>query len=357
MGKSNQYYLVARDRISNEFDIISFLGKRGCSLEEIDLYTTGFKDEEDLAKFLREQGLISNNSTDFFIVNRNKNKSVFKQEVIYSKCSTVRDIAEASLNRNIEKCTTRIDSILDSFADKMRRSPNLYEQVLSGCTNIYEKYAQYFIFTRTNLASIKYRDGGWARTSYPLIRNVVEATSRGNMRYDYMSDKMYRDLLDEKLVEVTDPEYNPDQLSLFDSLMDEIVPVDEDKLFTVLGTFEKLPATTILMDDKGAYFNKSLFFDCKREDLDKLSTLLSSDLRLMLRLFLVQRDMYNITSDKTGSANDIRIKRRQKALVDLFKNHPEQLNKAYDWCMLYNTYLEKTLGDVDGKEYGKRRED
>ena len=58
MGKPNLYYLVARDRLSDQFKIVPIHSKRGLSLEEIDLYTTSFQDEEDLAMTLREEGII-----------------------------------------------------------------------------------------------------------------------------------------------------------------------------------------------------------------------------------------------------------------------------------------------------------
>ena len=353
MSRANQYYLIARERLTNEFSVIPVNGKRGLSLEEIDLYTTKFDGEEDLASKLRKTGIISYEMPDFYIASQGKKgKSLNTQEILYKKQSVVREIADNSRNHEIQKSEALIDSILDSFGDKMRRSPLLYEQVVEGRTNVYEKYAHYFLFTYQKPSTIKYRDGGWARTSYPLVRNVVEAVSRSNMKYSRLSDQMYRGLLNDKVLEVTDPDYDPNQLSFFHELLQDIDVVDEDKLLNVMGTFEKLPASTVLMSDHDVFFNPSTFEGYSEGDLEKLETYLPKEIRLYLRLFLIQRDMLGVSPITNGSS-ERKIVKAQKDMIEIFRSHPDILDRANEWCQLYDSYKEKTLGD--SLEYQKKK--
>ena len=358
MGKANEYFLVARNRLSNQFQILKVDGKRSNSLEELDLYTTSFKDEYDLEDVLQEEGILSDDDTDFFIVHQtrvNGQPKLVKQEVLFSIHSVVRDIAKNSKRGEIAKSEYLIDHILDSFADKMRRTPTLYEDVTTGKTAVFEKYAKYFIMTRQNLASIKYRDGGWARTSYPLIRNIVEASSRRNAKYARMSDQMYRSLLDQKLLDATTPGYNPDQLSFFDMGVETMVPVDEDKLLEVMSSFEHLPASTVLIENEKAIFNRNTFPSYEGNDLEVLQTKLTSELLLRLRLFLVQRDCLDTSPASMGGVYQNPIRQGQQDMIQLLKNHPDVLDNAYDWCQVYHKYAGKVSGDVHGREYQKNR--
>ena len=86
MSRANQYYLIARERLTNEFSVVPLNGKRGLSLEEIDLYTTKFEGEVDLASKLREEGIISYEMPDFYIASQGKKgKYLNTQEVLYKK--------------------------------------------------------------------------------------------------------------------------------------------------------------------------------------------------------------------------------------------------------------------------------
>ena len=350
MRKGNAYFLVARDRLTNDYEFVSINGKRELSLEEIDSYTTHFKNEVVLEKGLNKIHTISLHGVDFFIVHQN-NKKLQKYEVLYEDNDRIRKIAD-----DFDNNSEMIDAILDSFAWDMTKKPLLYEQVVTGRTGIYSKYVKYFISNRSKPSTIKYRDGGWARESYPLIRNIVEATSRKTYNYSLICDKMYRDLLDEDLKIKTDSKYNPDQLSLFDNYLFDPNKLDDTKLLNVLGTFIKLPAATILIDDTHAYFNKSTFSNYADGDLDKLENLLPNDLLLRIRLLLIQRDCMENAFLPYSDKYYRPIEKGQKDLTKLFINHPEMLDKASLWCDLYHSYEEKVLGDVYGREYKKRRE-
>ena len=354
MSKENVYYLVARNRLTNDLEMIPVQGKRGCSLEEIDLYTTAFEDSFHLERDLNEKGFPISFS-DFFIVNQGclyGEKYLQKQEVLYSYHNVVREIAKDSLHHDIEHSSECIDRILDSFAYKMFMNSSLHEQVISGETNIYPKYVKYFYIRPRFHSSIKYRDGGWARTSYPLIRNIVEAASRKTNRYDWYSNFMYRDLLDSSLFEMTDSSYDPDQLLFFTS--DE-AQEKQRKIISVMQTFEKLSIDTFIVEEERCVYNPLTFSEYEEGDLEKFQTYLPEELFSLLRILFVQRYFLEISSEKMIGRYQRSVKNRLNQIVSYLQNNPEMLEKVSAWCQLYETYNEKAMGK-DGREYQKRRE-
>ena len=357
MSRTNLYYLVARNRANNDFQVIPVFGNRGCSLEEIDLYTTEFSSEEELAKALREASVVSYSDIDFFIANQKRVKGetyLKKQELLFSKSKKVQEIAQNSMNGKIEKSSNQIDRILDYFGEKMTTNSGFYSDVIAGRTNVYEKYARYFPFNRSrSLASMKYRDGGWARTSYPLVRNIVEATSREKRRYSRMSDQLHRDLLDTRLIRVTDPEYDENQLSMFDQIDEDMV---DDSVLEVMSQFEKLPKDTFVLQDEETHFNPSTFSSYEEGDLEKFDTYLSPELKLCVRLFAAHRDYLEEFPINLAEPHQVPIQQGLKTMVKLLREDPEVLSRACLWCRLYEKYGEKTLGDRDERGFQKRKD-
>lgn len=349
MGKINEYFLIARNRLTNQFQVIPVNGKRGCSLEEIDLYTMNYKDAFDLEDSLQEQGIVTGDDTDFFIANQTRvegKKKVFKQEALFSSHRILQDVAKNSLAKELSKSETLIDHILDSFAEKMRRDPVLFEQVVSGKTSVYEKYARYFFFTRQDLLGLKYRDGGWARTSYPLVRNVSEASSRGHDTLSRIGDRMYRDLLEPKLLEVTDANYDPNQMNFFD-FMEIPKKINEDQLLEVMNTFENLPSYTITIHHSRASFHPETFSSYDGDDLDTLMTYLPHSLCLLIHLYLVQRDSVDSPEREKLLHNS------EAEILRFIRNNPGVLEDAHEWCGVYHKYERKSFGDDHGREYQK----
>jgi hypothetical protein len=218
MGKKNVYYLVGRDPKSNQFEIINISDKRGNSLEEIDLYTTSFGDCRTMSNFLLDQGLICDGYMDYFIVHQSKyhGKSyLHTDEVLYASTYEIRDIARSSMKGNIKEEERKINSILNSFCFQMKSFPKFYDMVVYEKTNLYSKFVRYFVDKRfIDAKRILYQDGGWVRESYPLIRNIVETLGRS---YSIKSvDVSSRDAIKNQLLEITDKDYDPFQISLFE---------------------------------------------------------------------------------------------------------------------------------------------
>ncbi|MBR2588474.1 MAG: hypothetical protein IKF71_04890 [Bacilli bacterium] len=358
MKKRIDYFLIARCRETNKFQIIPINGKRENSLEEIDIYTIGFKNEGALEKSLQEEGLLKDSNIDFFIACQGKvnEETVLKiQEVLYAKVDAIKDITENSLRGEMDKSQFQIDYILDNFASRMAYNPVLREQVISGKTNIYKKFIKYFISSDQTREGIKFNDGGWARKSYSLIRNVIDAMSRTATKYFMLSDQMYRGLLGEELIRRTSPDYNPQQL-VFSEYYDNQEEKDEEKLLEVLTTFETLPLDIFLPNSEMVEFNLEMFKRLSGEAQTIIKSNLTPDLRLRLKSLLSQRDNLKSAVGKSFVRTETSIIANQKDLIKRLKNNPNLLNRAYEWCELYNRYQDKMIGDDHGKEYGKRKQ-
>ena len=56
MSVIKNYFLIVRDRETNRFKIIDFNNSKGNLLEEIDNYTSDFRDAQSLIKNIRQKG-------------------------------------------------------------------------------------------------------------------------------------------------------------------------------------------------------------------------------------------------------------------------------------------------------------
>lgn len=358
MGKVSLYYLIARDRKTDDFSVIPVQGKRGTALEEIDLFTTQYSSSEEFQKALQENGILSYEDMDFFIVTQSKvqGKTVLRNYgVLYSEDEAIRDIAKNSLQKNMEASSAKIDHILDYFAGQIARKPALYDLVITGQTNVYEKYAKYFAYSRAaNSGSIKFRDGGWARTSYPLIHNVLDAMNHVSRSYSLVSDQMHRSLLEKDLLRVTDPSYDENQLSFFESL--ELDRTDH-QISSIMRKIEALPRDVFITRGATMVFNEQLFSEYQSQDLEKFQTFLSEDLRLKVEMLLIHRDYLDHSAYPFGNDYLPAVQKDQQEIIQYLRKHSAILDSVSEWCLLYQTYRNKELGDVDGREYQKRKED
>ena len=358
MGKASLYYFIARDRKTDDFSVIPVQGKRGVALEEIDLFTTQYSSSEDLQKALQENGILSYEDMDFFIATQSKvqgNVVLKNYEILYSDAEVVRDIAKNSLQKNMEASSAKIDHILDYFAGQIARKPTLYDLVITGQTNVYEKYAKYFAYNRAaNSGSIKFRDGGWARTSYPLIHNVLDALNHVSRSYSFVSDQMHRSLLENDLIRVTDPSYDENQLSFFESL--ELDKTDH-QISSIMRKIETLPRDVFITREDTMVFNEQSFSEYQSQDLEKFQSLIPEDLRLKVEMLFIHRDYLDHSAYPFGNDYLPAVQKDQKEIVQYLRKHSDILDSVSEWCLLYQTYRNKELGDVHGREYQKRRED
>ena len=173
MGFRNQYYLIGRNNKNNDIVNISFIKGIKTRLENIDLYTTNFESKDELLKKLYLDNYIDDIDYDVFICNESK-KGLYFQEPLYKNREKIRDVAELSLDKKADYAIN--DSIIDNFCARMKNDSAFYSLVMYKKTNLYDKFVNYFIEGRYKyINNIKYADGGWARDSYHVLRNILSS--------------------------------------------------------------------------------------------------------------------------------------------------------------------------------------
>lgn len=348
MGKANLYYLVGRDKVTNKYDVVYFDGK----LESIDLYTTDYKNESELAEKLYADGKIKSKDVDLYIVSP-KNDSIATNEVLYSRNRYVKNIARDSINKNLGFDNNYVNSVIYEFCTKMENNSKYYNMVVYGNTDIYPKFTEYFIGRRyQSTYDVKYRDGGWATKSYLLLRNILESYDRfDNPREDYLEQ---RTLLEKSLLQRLDKNSSADQLFLFDipKFREQNIS-DEDKLIEIMDVFDR-----VLVEDFVLQNNRIFFDGDKRygEDLDKLRNMLGDDLNTQLGLYVYHK--YNsrnidVDDDKYFYYKSL-IRNDKFNIVGALSSDSTLLSNAYEWIKLYTKHNSNLLGDENGYQRTKK---
>lgn len=361
MSKRNLYYLVARNRKMNDFQIIPVNGKVGNSLEEIDLYTTSYGSALELIHSLQEQGILQGKDIDFFIVSQ-KHKKGEKQllflDLLYKDSAKIREVAEASSQGKLDGSLKCVNDILNHFCWKMKYQPVFYNMVTYGDTQLYPKFVRYFVNQRYgDFYGVKYRDGAWVTKSYPLLRNIMDSFHQ----YDYAFgrsnhfslDYVYRDLLEESLLEATTDGYNQKQGNIFE--IEEASLTNEEKMNQTIEIFKELPTGVFCQEEDHVVFNQELFGNYDEGDLELLSSLLGSRLSFYVQLLTFHNYYYQkgLTEVRDVSEQEQAIEEDLNHISSLLES-PDVLEKAFRWSLLYQKYKSRIVGDYSGYQYRKK---
>lgn len=364
----NRYYLFARDKDTNkvkpisisDYDIYGFgtdIRKVNNSLEAIDSMTINFDNQEELVYYLVSTGRLDNYNTDLFIVSRNQDNIVFLEN-IYSKYKFSNDLKRVSEDKLKGLCSFSGDNILDRFAFMMINDQRFRRFIESKFHRVYSKYIEYLngCYDISSANKIKYNDLSWARKSYPLLRNIVEAISR----YDKLKEKSgsisnlalnhevelnsLRNISKDEISIYTDKGYEEGQLNLFINDKEE-----NDRVNVVTDFLCQLDSDSFYLDERQVHFNKDKF-DCSRMEYKQLDNL---DKRLMrlLYLFTVTKRFNEFDGYTELSNNNVTLE-TLKNINKLLLEDENMLNMAYAFCLLYSRLSDKK---IDSKIYKKVR--
>ena len=359
MGRRKEYFLIARNKQNNDYQIIKINGKRSNRLEEIDEFTLRFGNSSNMVDYLTKANVINFSDCDFYIANQTKQEMNYL-EVVYDsredRTGLLRSVISASKAGKLDTNNEQAKRILDNFADKVSANPVFNEYIINGKSSIPKIYVDNFVGKNKANYSAKYKRGSWAIRTYSILRNVTvemnrfDATNRGF----YYSDSRSRDnetarrKLDDKLLVLTDKNYVEGQLTLFD-LEESCI---EDKLIEILDTLTSLPADVIVKNKKGELcYRRRKFTSYEDGDLNKLSTLLTKELAEIIFDLVSTRQTASIFDDGTYEED---MKYEKLRLVDKLKEDKDVLNNAYRWCLVYNKYSDRFKGDNYGRQYAKQ---
>lgn len=331
MGKALQFGLVARNRKTNEFEIVKINGKRLLPQEDIDLFTIQFDNPEELSKAINKDGDI-----DYYLAavqKRNQKTTIKTNEVVYSNCSNLLKIANDSKEKRIQNSEDDIMALLNLFCRQMSYNYNYYKLVMDGRTDIYDKLARLFYFSRYHTSQeLKRQEGSWLIRSYNLARNILESITNEHAKNIELSDQAYRRINEDRVLEQVDPSYNEDQLTVFDIFPDERDDKSKD-IFDIINTFSNLSIELI---------KDQTFIDTLPEEFRE--TIVT----------LVKNRTYNEEqSYKYSPMYSKNIELSYKYLNELLKQK-EMFTKALNWCKVYNDSRDKDSGDVNGYSYTKK---
>ena len=343
----NRYYLFGRDRDNNKVKAISLseydiygsgndIKVLDNSLEAIDYMTLRYRNQDELIDYLVSTGGIDNYNTEFFIVSRNS-KGINYLENIYSNSVLFRELKKVALwkLKNFPVGFAN-DEILDRFASMMINDEEFRKFIFSRYHKVYSKYIEQFIYCDKldTAKNIKYRNTGWARESYPLLRNIVEAINRYNYlknNGNFITSALYyevdsnsvRDMSIGDISIYTDKGYSEGQLNLF---LEDNKP---DKVMTVSDSISKFDFDSfILNDDKIIVFNRDKF-KCSDVDYRRLNNLDQSLLRLIY-MYLTTKNFCEEDGCKELTSNIL------CNINKLLSEDENVLNRAYAFCLLYS---------------------
>ncbi len=358
MRKKN-YYLVARNRDTNDFKILKVYGERGNSLERIDYATSKYTSYEELIDLLYSRERIDSKNYDLFIAYKGNNKEMKYLELIYnSKNDRVADLKSALINSSNGDMKKSPDAkrIVDKFCQKMEYNDLFYHFIMNGNTNLYKKFIKYFEKTPTfgldedstihskPMYSVKYADGAWVMDSYLLIRNIVEAFNRFDQftekeNRDYLNENVpYRKMINNRLMRETSKDFVEGQMNIFDYIEQEQMISEEDRLIEVMSTIDSIDIDTFIKEKNKIVLNEEKFASLDEIDLLKLKTLIRG--KLLEYIYEYCSNKYDIElGQRAGLSKD--------KIIDYLRRS-KNLDNAYNWCLIYNKYLDK-----DPKVYKK----
>lgn len=357
MGRRKEYFLIARNKQNNDYQIIKINGKRSHRLEEIDEFTLRFGNSSNMIDYLTKAKVLEFSDYDFYIANQTKQEMNYL-EVVYdsreSRTELLREVIDASKQGTLDTNNDPAKRILDNFANKVSGDPVFSDYIINGKSKLPKTFVDNFVgYNKANYSS-KYKRSPWAIRTYSILRNVIvemnryDATNRGS----YYSDSRSRDnetarrRLDDKLLVVTDRNYVDGQLTSFDLEDKQSL---EDRLIEILDTFLGIPADVIVKNKKGELCYRRRKFPAYEDgDLNKLSTLLTKELAEIIFDLVRIRQTASIFDDGTYEEY---MKSAKLRLVNKLKEDKDALNNAYRWCLVYNRYSDRFKGD----NYGRRQ--
>lgn len=426
------YYLIARNRRDNSFTVLKlretwYLGQergredaviRGGDLEAIDLVTTRFGSEGEMAERMAMNGYIPDSNVDIFIASKRKKdgKTFIKfDEVIYNRnnakrAEALRRIARTSLVTNFKDDSYDLNVIYDEIIAAVYTIDDYLAILESGDTNVPSSFVGQLsgICQYSEVPYELKQQAHFGVGSYAGVRSIVESLNRleslsNSSREDRFASNVEfvernlsgRLTIASELATQLDENYVEGQMSLFatvdedcqtkrqemvslDSPMSEPsekkVPEeivisrsgvsDNAKRIEVFRVLRSIPANAFVKDDASGRLkvNYDLFTHCMPTETEskKLNTYLTGKMPNYFYDYMVDyRRLCNAREDGFTSQSEISelqkdIEHDVKKIENRFKS-AKCLNMTYEWCLLYEGALKREAGTQVDPTIGKAK--
>ena len=402
------FFLIARSRKDNSFTVLKldetwYLGKdngnagvftRENDLEAIDLVTTRFGSEKEMARRMAMNGYIPDSDVDIFVASKREKdgKSYIRfDEVVYGYSAdrvteALRKVALTSLLTGFNSNSQDADVIYDEVIALSYLTDDYLELLLDGDTCVPLCFAEQLVGVK-EYPEVPYfiRDKeGFGADSYLTFRNIVESINRlekisTNSRADrFVQNAEFIDrnlsgriaLVPDLLLQF-DESYVEGQLSLFSLLGEErkekmleavTAVVEEEKLIPakifiprsgVSNYNKRKEIFRVLRSATGRVFfkdqesgkykvNYDVFtsYPPSEDEARKLNTYLTGNLAKYFANYMYdycvlcrcQKDEFTPQSEIAELQIDVENDIQK---IDTRFKSAKTLNMAYEWCMLY----------------------
>ena len=415
----DSYYLIARNRRDNTFTVLKlqeawYLGRekgrpgvmtRSNDLEAIDLVTTRFGSEKEMAERMAMNGYIPDSNVDIFVASKRvkDGKSYIKfDEVLYNqmlgRTEAIRRVAQTSLASDFRDDSYDVDAIYNEVLSRAYMADDYLEMLLDGDMNVSRSFAEQLrgIASYPEVPYCLKEKAGFGAKDYRTLRNIVESLNRLERiscssredRFD-KNREFVEENLSERMMIVPDlsiqldKDYVEGQLSLF-SLLDEEGKKKVQEATQAIAEEEKLIPAQIKIDrslekdakrkeiyrvlrslPRGAIYRKSgsneykvnldLFphYPLDESETKKLTTYLTGNLPKYFAQYMrdygmlrdANNDGFTPWSEIAEMQTDVEydIKR-----IDYRFQKSKCLNMAYEWCMVFEGALARDKAVSEG---------
>ncbi len=231
----NKYYLIARNKDTNDFKIIKLKKSwysddsnndevlKANPLEAIDLVTTKFSSVEEMAGRMKNNGYIKTSNVDIFIVNKNKYNQLIINDIIYNHNNSLlikylQSIAKALLKKDIKSEQDKIKYIYKELAEILFNDTNgsFSSFFYSKYCNISETIKDFYedCETSKDFKNVPYKNS-WMLVSYLNIRNIVKLLNNFSKKSENCTSYSRKLIINEILKRI-DENYIDGQFNLFD---------------------------------------------------------------------------------------------------------------------------------------------
>ena len=423
------YFLIARNRKDNSFTVLKlredwYLGKekgrqdvftRSNDLEAIDLVTTRFGSESEMAERMAANGYIPDSDVDIFIASTNEKdgKNYIKfDEVIYNAGKTarvgaLRRVAQTSLAGDFRNDPYDLDLIYDDVISLAYMSDDYLDLLLEGDTNVPRKFAEQLrgIHSYSEVPLDLKGQDDFGATDYFTVRSIVESINRlGSLSFSSREDRFVAndDFIGRNLIKrlaITpelalqlDKNYIEGQLSLF-SLLDDVskkkveeataaiveeervipakIKVDrglskEDKRKEIYRVLRSIPRNAVYRE-KGTNdykVNYDLFshYPPSEDEAKKLNTYLTGNLFRYVSEYvrdyrlLCDANNYGFTPPSEMAELQMDVEYDVRRIDNRFKSS-KCLNMAYEWCMVLEGAIKRDKAVSEGAKVSTDTDD
>ena len=346
-----KFYIVAKE--NDNFNLIKI--NTGNYLEEIDIFTSHFKDKEDFVNYLREEGYNISPEADLYVVNKGR-REIYHRDLIYNN-SDLEFIANKSRNGSVDVTNT-----CNKLLYKVQTNLELQRLIRRNYFDLYGTLKELIL---SSLSSNYVRIGknrNWMRNNYFVGRDALATIDIFDNKLNKMVNKDCEEVIrEQKELQKSRREvdhlltkkinYTNEQMSLLDNQVSYInlTYANLDKIL------DKTPKKVVRAKKMGIMNNRladklTIPYDIITEDIDYrfITNVASCVLNLPYKIVKWgSKERYEIDFDKVTNETGIEYNDADRKF----------LNSLLDGRLRKNAYWKNYYRDMSHRSSSVKREE